>query len=153
VALLADVLAAVTKANAELQKSRALREQAARLQQTFAQARKLTDAAGKLPKQAQVDKLAALQESATKITEVVGPEQARQMAAQLRLYAAVTEARNAEPQTHAPPKCGTRARASRGRPVRRRGSRRGAVATPAGPRSDDPHQGDEPPGHRRAAVA
>ena len=95
------------------------------MQQTFAQARKLRDAAGNLPAQAQLDKVAALQESATKITELLGPERAMQMAAQLRLYAALTGARNAEPHTHAPPKCGTRARASRGRAVRRRGSRRG----------------------------
>lgn len=40
-------------------------------------------------------------------------------------------------------KCGTRARASRGRPVRRRGSRRGPAATRAGP---DDGSGDPEPG-------
>jgi hypothetical protein len=34
--------------------------------------------------------------------------------------------------------CGPRARASRGRPVRRRGSRRGAAVTRAGPEAGDP---------------
>jgi hypothetical protein len=140
----ADVLAAVAKQNAFLAQQRALLDQAAKVQQTFAQARKLADAAGKLPAKAQLDKAAALNKSATRITELIGPERAMQMAAQLRLYAVVTEARNAEPQTHAPPKCGTaRARASRGRPVRRRGSRRGAAATRAGP---DDGSGDPEPG-------
>ena len=42
-------------------------------------------------------------------------------------------------------RCGTRARASRGRPVRRRGSRRGTASTRAGPDSD---AGDAEPGPR-----
>ena len=142
-ALQADVLAAVTKANAEFARTRALREHAAKVHQTFAQARKLRDAAGNLPAKAQLDKVAALNEAATKITELIGPERVTQMAQQLRMYAAVTEARNAAPQTHASPKCGTRARAPRGRAVRRRGSRRGAAATRAGP---DDGSGDPEPG-------
>jgi hypothetical protein len=43
---------------------------------------------------------------------------------------------------------GVRPRASRGRAVRLRGSRRTTTATRAGPRSSDPALGDEPPGDR-----
>jgi hypothetical protein len=70
----------------------------------------------------------------------------RELAAHLRKAEAAAmewRRRNPEPQTHAPPKCGTRARASRGRPVRRRGSRRTAAPARAGP---DDGSGDPEPG-------
>jgi hypothetical protein len=49
---------------------------------------------------------------------------------------------------HRPKGPGTRARASRGRPVRRRGSRRIARASS----SDDPGLADEPPEHLAVAA-
>jgi hypothetical protein len=47
---------------------------------------------------------------------------------------------------------GGRTRASRGKPIRRRGSRRTAGATRAGPRSSDPDLGEPPSRHRRAVA-
>ncbi len=49
--------------------------------------------------------------------------------------------------TRAPRKCGTRARAPRGRPVRVRGSRRSTAAAHSSS-SDDPGLGGEPPRYR-----
>jgi hypothetical protein len=48
-------------------------------------------------------------------------------------------------------KCGTRARSSRGRAVRVRGSRRSTAAAHSSS-SDDPGLGDEPPRKRRVAA-
>jgi hypothetical protein len=48
-------------------------------------------------------------------------------------------------------RCGTRARSSRGRSVRVRGSRRSTAAAHSSS-SDDPGLGDEPPEHRRVVA-
>jgi hypothetical protein len=144
----ADVLAAVTRLNRQLQqteKQRALVEQFANVEATFEQARKVTDATGKLPAKAQLDKAAELAKAATKIVELMGPENVRRLTEQMRRAEAAARARNVEPRRHAPPKCGTRARASRGRTVRRRGSRRTTAPTRAGP---DDGAGDPEPGPR-----
>ena len=143
-ALPADVLAAVTKANADLARSRALAAQLDKVQATFEHARKVTDAAGTMPAKAQLDKAAELARAATEIVELMGPENVRRLTEQMRRAAAAARAaQNVGPLRHGPPKCGTRARAPRGRAVRRHGSRRGAAATRAGP---DDGSGDPEPG-------
>ena len=109
----------------------------------------MTTATGKLPAKAQLDKAAELAKAATKIVELMGPENVRQLAAQMRrAEAAARAAQNAEPQVHVrtlpiPPL----RRGHVGGPAARPGARRTRSSTRAGPQSSDPDLADEPPGH------
>jgi hypothetical protein len=127
VARQADVLAAMNKANAALAPLR--RVVAALPEGTFEQVRTLAES---LPSEAERRALAKLDRETQKLrqTMVEGRRQMRQTI-KLGQLALIRTRRSGGSRSDC---SGARTRAPRGKPVRRRGSRRGVAATRADPR-------------------
>jgi hypothetical protein len=151
----ADVLALAAKAYAETAKARAVAAEAqavlanadalrrknekplAELQEFFAERSGQFEAAAKVVGAKKFAELAAEVDRAARMLEASRAETAKAVDG---IRVAACRGRRT--------RAGVRPRASRGRPVRLRGSRRTTTATRAGPSSSDPALGDEPPGHR-----
>jgi hypothetical protein len=144
-ARLADLLAFATKANAAL--APVQRVVAELPEGTFQHARTLAES---LPSEAERRAVAELDRSTRKLRQMVADDHMRTRQTIKVVQLALIRRRRLSGSRS---ECsGTRTRASRGKPIRRRGSRRGAVATRAGPSPESDLADSERPSPREGAA-